>query len=66
NVKNEAYNNGLSDKLVASSLSNQYLEYEYTMNNLEDFTGFAIKIVCSSTNQAVTPIIQNLRVIALK
>jgi hypothetical protein len=36
------------------------------MNNLEDFTAFAIKIVCSSINQAVTPIIQNLRVIALK
>ena len=66
NIKNSAYNNGLSDALVASSLSNQYLEYEYTMNNIEDFTAFAIKIVCSSTNQAVTPIIKNLRVIALK
>jgi len=66
NIKNQAYNNGLSDKLVPSSLVNQYLEYEYTMNDLEDFTGFAIKIVCSSINQAVTPIIENLRVIALK
>ena len=66
NVKNQAYNNGLSDKLVSSSLSNQYLEYQYTMNDIEDFTAFAIKIVCSGTNQASTPIIKNLRAIALK
>lgn len=66
NIKSEANNDGSADSAVPISLLNQYLENDFTMNNLPSFTGFAIKIVCSSTNQASVPLIKNLRAIALK
>jgi hypothetical protein len=66
NIKSIQNNNGSSDSLLPLSIENQYLEYTYTRNNLPNFTGFAIKIVCSSTNNASSPLIKNLRSIALK
>jgi hypothetical protein len=65
-VKNESNNSGRSDFNVPTSRVDQYLEYEYTVNNLPDFTGFAIKIVGSTSNQALVPSIVKLRGIALK
>lgn len=65
-IKNPNANTGSSDRLVPISKLNQYLEYQFTMNNLPDFTGFAIKIVGSSTSQAKSPSIKNLKVIAIK
>jgi hypothetical protein len=65
-IKNINANSGNSDKLVPISRLNQYLEYQFTMNNLPDFTGFVIKIVGPSTSQAKSPIIRNLRAIAIK
>jgi hypothetical protein len=59
-------NDGRSDVFVPSSLIDEYKEYIFTSNNLAQFTGFAIKIVGTSTNQAYYPVIQDLRVIALK
>lgn len=66
NIKNESNNSGRSDFNVPTSRVDQYLEYEYTVNNLPDFTGFAIKIVASTGNQSLVPIIHKLRGIALK
>ena len=66
NIINESSNSGKSDYKVPPSKNGEYLEYEYTMDNLPDFTGFAIKIVGSTSNQASIPIIKNLRGIALK
>lgn len=66
NVINLDNNSGRSDSNVRSSLNDEYLEYTYTIDNLQSFTGFQIKIIGSSSNQAYSPIIKDLRVIALK
>jgi hypothetical protein len=65
-VKDEKDNDGRSDFNIPSSRVNEYYEYEYTVNDLPDFTGFAIKIVGSSSNQSLVPLISKLRCIALK
>jgi hypothetical protein len=58
-------NNGKSDAFVPSSRDDQFLEYQFSANDLSKFTGFAIKIVCSGTNEAYAPRFKDLRVIAL-
>ena len=58
-------NSGLPDVYVPPSLDNQFLDYEFSVNNLGYFTGYTIKIVCSGTNQAFTPRFKDLRSIAL-
>ena len=63
NLKN---NSGRSDSNVRSSLNDEYLEYSYTIDNLPTFTGFQIKIVGTSENQAYSPLIKELRAIATK
>jgi len=64
-VVDETQNSGLPDRFVSASLEGEFKEYEFSVNNLDSFTGFAIKIVMSGTNQAYTPIFKDLRVIAL-
>lgn len=64
-VVNPAKNDGLPDTLVPASLDNQFLEYEFSANNLGSFTGYTIKIVMSGTNQAYAPRFKDLRSIAL-
>ena len=59
-------NNGRPDTFVPASLENQYLEYEFTADNLDLFTGYTIKIVMSGTDQAHAPRIKDLRTIALR
>jgi hypothetical protein len=66
NIVDESLNSGRSDVNVPASRIDEYLEYEYSIDNLADFTGFAIKIVGSTSNQALVPNIKNLRAIALK
>jgi len=65
-VINAANNNGRSDAFVTASLDNQFLEYEFTADNLGEFTAYQIKIVMSGTNQAYPVRIKELRTIALK
>ena len=65
-VVDPSLNDGRPDIKVPASEKNQYLEYEFTANDLEDFSGYAIKIVMSSTDQANYPIIKDLRTLALK
>lgn len=65
-VINSDNNDGRSDVNVRSSLSNEYLDYSFTIDNLPSFTGFQIKIVGTSSNQAYSPLVKELRVIALK
>jgi hypothetical protein len=59
-------NSGLPDMYVRPSRENEYLEYEFTANNLSQFSGYIIKIVMSSTNQAYPPKIKDLRTIAIR
>jgi hypothetical protein len=58
-------NTGHPDSNVRSSLDNQFLEYQFSADNLEQFTGFAIKIVMSGTDETQPPRFKDLRVIAL-
>jgi hypothetical protein len=65
NVVDESKNDGLPDVFVPESLEGQFLEYEYTVNNLGQFTGYIIKIVMSGTDQSQPPRFKDLRSIAL-
>jgi hypothetical protein len=58
-------NSGLPDVFVPSSLTDEFLEYEFTANNLGSFTGYTIKIVMSGSSQAYSPRFRDLRTIAL-
>jgi len=66
-VVDESKNSGLPDNFVPASVRrNQFLEYEFTANDLDLFIGYTIKIVMSGTNQALPPRIKELRTIALR
>ena len=65
-VLDKSKNSGLPDTFVSPSLDNQFLEYQFTANNLDLFTGYTIKIVMSGTNQAYFPRIKELRTIAVR
>ena len=60
-----ARNSGRPDAKVASSTDNEFLEYQFTADNLSEFTGFVIKVVFSGTNEAEAPRLKDLRAIAL-
>ena len=65
-VINIAANTGHPDVLVPPSLTpNDYLEYQFTADNLEQFTGYVIKVVCTTTNQSKVPTFRDIRTIAL-
>lgn len=65
-VIDEDNNDGRSDTRVPESLINEFKDYTFTQENIPQFTSFAIKIIGTSKNQAYTPIIRDLRVIALR
>jgi len=65
-VTDPSKNSGLSDQKVPSSISDEFLDYEYSADNLGLFTGFRIKIVMTGTNQAEPPRIRDLRVLAVR
>ena len=66
-VVDESKNSGLPDSFVPASVRrNQFLEYEFTANDLDLFVGYTIKIVMSGTDQALPPRIKELRTIALR
>ena len=65
NVIDTDDNDGRSDRNVPSSLEDEYREYAFSVDDLAPFTGFAIKIVATSSNQAIPPVIKQLRSIAL-
>ena len=64
-VVDPSLNNGKSDVKVPASSANQFLEYEFSADNLGEFSGYSIKIIMSGTDQANAPIISDLRTIAL-
>ena len=65
-VVDPSKNSGLPDRKVRSSLDGEFLEYEFTVDNLDLFNGYGIKIVISSSNQAQAPRFTDLRIIALR
>ena len=71
-TKNERNNDGTSDtKTVKQDVffgdpSNaDFLEYTFSVNDLSAFNSFRIKLIGTSTNQAIVPIIKDFRTIAL-
>jgi hypothetical protein len=65
-VTDPSKNNGNPDAFIPSSLENEFLEYQFTANDLDDFSGYTIKIVMSGTDQAHAPRIKDLRSIAIR
>ena len=64
-VISEKNNSGRPDRNVVPSLDDQFVDYEYTKNGLPPFTGFQVKVVFSSTNQAAAPKLLDFRAIAV-
>ena len=64
-IINPTDNNGLSDQNVSASLGGEYRGYTYSTREIQPFTKFQIKIDMVGTNQALPPIIRELRAIAL-
>ena len=63
-VIDSSLNDGSSDSFVKESSDRSFKDYEYSVDDLPDFTAFAIKIVMASSNQATPPLIRELRAIA--
>jgi hypothetical protein len=55
---------GSADSRVQETSDRSFKDYEYSVDDLPDFTAFAIKIVMASSNQATPPLIRDLRAIA--
>ena len=64
-IIDSSLNDGSSDIFVAPNKDLEFSEYQFTAHDLEQFTGFVIKIVMSGTNESYPLKFQDLRVIAL-
>ena len=71
-VVDPSLNEGSPDTLILKNSFYDYVptprsfkEYEFTIDNLPSFKIFRVKLIMTSTNQAIVPVIQDLRVIAL-
>ena len=64
-VIDQSNNSGRPDAFVSGSNADQFKEYQFSVDDLDEFTGFKIKIVCSGTNEAFAPRFKDFRTIAL-
>ena len=64
-VVDSVLNNGKPDAFVRASADGEYIDYQFSADNLPQFNGFRIKIVMSGTNEARAPRFKDFRVIAL-
>lgn len=58
-------NSGRSDAFVTPDTPVSFSEYQFSANNLDQFTGFSIKVVMSSTNESTPVKLKDFRCIAL-
>jgi hypothetical protein len=65
-VINPSLNDGSADSDHIKDSNNTLQDYEYSVDDLPDFTAFSIKVVMCGTNQAQPPYLQTLRAIATK
>jgi hypothetical protein len=63
-VIDASMNDGSADSYVQESSNGQFKDYEYSVDDLPDFSAFSIKIIMAGTNQATPPLVQDLRAIA--
>ena len=64
-VIDEANNDGRPDARVIASGFDEFKEYQFTVDDLQQFTGFTIKIVMLSTNECTPVRLRDMRVLAL-
>jgi len=60
-----ANNDGRPDAFVAADSIGEFSEYQFSIDDLEEFNGFKIKIVMTSTNESVPISLKDFRAIAL-
>jgi len=60
-----AMNDGRPDAFVTADSIGEFSEYQFSIDELEEFNGFKIKIVMSSTNESVPIRLKDFRAIAL-
>ena len=58
-------NSGRPDTFVRSSSDDEFLDYEFTADNISEYDGFIIKIVMSGTDESKPIKIKDFRAIAL-
>jgi hypothetical protein len=58
-------NSGRPDAFVTPDTVRSFSEYQFTANNVDQFNGFSIKIVMSSTNESTPVKLKDFRCIAL-
>ncbi len=58
-------NDGRSDALVKKNGQNDFSEYQFTANDLEQFSGFTIKIVMTSNNECIPIRLKDFRDVCL-
>jgi hypothetical protein len=59
------FNTNGSPNTTVEKDGKNFKEYEYSVEDLPEFSSFAIKIVGQSHNTSVVPLVSNLRAIAL-
>ena len=59
------FNTDGSPDIIVDKDGKNFKEYEYSIEDLPEFTSFAIKIVGQAHNTSVVPLVSNLRAIAL-
>ena len=64
-VINEANNDGRPDQFVAANADDEFSDYQFSVDELEQFSGFVIKIVMITTNESEAPRFRDFRAIAL-
>ena len=64
-VIDEANNDGRPDAVVAPNGDDEFSDYQFSVDELEQFSGFAIKIVMTTTNESEVPRFRDFRAIAL-
>ena len=64
-VVDASKNTGKPDALTPASVDGEFIEYQFSIDDLVEFSGFQIKIDISGTNEAEAPKFKDLRVISL-
>jgi hypothetical protein len=64
-IIDKSKNSGKPDAFVSPSVDDEFKEYQFSVDELEEFIGYKIKIVMNGTNEAKAPRFKDLRTIAL-
>ena len=64
-IIDSSMNDGRPDAFVPANSIGEFSEYQFSIDDLEEFNGFKIKIVMSSTNESVPIKLKDFRAIAL-